>query len=92
VPLADLLKEKLPGIEIVKLTNDANAAALGEMIYGGGKEMKNFVMITLGTGIGSGIIVNGDLVYGEDGLAGEVGHITSVPGGRACGCGGIGHL
>jgi glucokinase len=92
VPLADLILVKLPEVRIVKLTNDANAAALGEMIYGGGKAMKNFVMITLGTGIGSGIIVNGDLVYGEEGFAGEVGHVTVVPEGRTCGCGGKGHL
>jgi len=92
VPLAELILAKLPGIRIVKLTNDANAAALGELIYGSGIGMRNFVMITLGTGIGSGIIVNGDLVYGEDGFAGEVGHVTVVPEGRACGCGGKGHL
>jgi glucokinase len=74
------------------LTNDANAAAIGEMIYGGAKDMKNFVMFTLGTGVGSGIIVNGDLVYGHDGFAGECGHTTLVPGGRRCGCGALGHL
>ncbi|HWS00643.1 MAG TPA: ROK family protein, partial [Prolixibacteraceae bacterium] len=77
---------------IIKVTNDANAAALGELIYGGGIGMSNFVMITLGTGLGSGIIVNGDLVYGQDGFAGEIGHVTIVPDGRACGCGGKGHL
>ncbi len=92
VPLADLILAEFPGIGIVKLTNDANAAALGELIYGGGKGMRDFVMITLGTGIGSGIIVNGDLVYGHDGFAGELGHVTIVPEGRACGCGGKGHL
>lgn len=92
VQLADLLLEKLPEIGIVKVTNDANAAALGELIYGGGVGMSNFVMITLGTGLGSGIIVNGDLVYGQDGFAGEIGHVTIVPEGRDCGCGGKGHL
>lgn len=92
VNFAKRVQEQLPDIKIVKLTNDANAAALGEMIYGGGKGMKNFVMITLGTGLGSGLIVNGDLVYGADGFAGECGHTTIVPGGRLCGCGGWGHL
>lgn len=92
VPLADLIMAQLPEIKLLKITNDANAAALGELIYGGGIGMKNFVMITLGTGIGSGIIVNGDLVYGHDGLAGEIGHVTVVPEGRTCGCGGKGHL
>ena len=92
VPLTDLIQAELPEISIVKVTNDANAAALGEMIYGGGIGMRNFVMITLGTGLGSGIIVNGDLVYGHDGLAGELGHVTVVPDGRQCGCGSKGHL
>ncbi len=92
VPFTDLIHKNFPEIKHVKLTNDANAAALGEMIYGGGKGMKNFVMITLGTGLGSGIIVNGDLVYGADGFAGECGHTTLVPNGRLCGCGGYGHL
>lgn len=92
VNFAKKMQEKFPECSHIKLTNDANAAALGEMIYGGGKGMKNFVMITLGTGLGSGIIVNGDLVYGADGFAGEVGHITLVPDGRVCGCGGRGHL
>lgn len=89
---ADLIQKNFPEIKYVKLTNDANAAALGEMVYGGGKGMKNFLMITLGTGLGSGLIVNGDLVYGADGFAGEVGHTTLVPHGRLCGCGGYGHL
>ncbi len=92
INFANLLQAKLPEINIIKLTNDANAAALGELIYGGGIGMKNFVMITLGTGLGSGIIVDGDLVYGQDGFAGELGHTTLVPDGRLCGCGGIGHL
>lgn len=92
VHLASLIQDNFPEVKHVKLTNDANAAALGEMIYGGGKGMKNFVMITLGTGLGSGLIVNGDLVYGADGFAGEIGHTTLVPNGRLCGCGGYGHL
>ena len=92
IHFTDLLRKNFPEIEHIKLTNDANAAALGELIYGGGKGMKNFVMITLGTGLGSGIIVNGDLVYGSDGFAGECGHTTLVPNGRLCGCGGYGHL
>ncbi|MBA7525170.1 Glucokinase [subsurface metagenome] len=92
VQFTDMIKSKIPEIEIIKLTNDANAAALGEMIYGGGNGMKNFMMITLGTGVGSGLIVNGDLVYGHDGFAGECGHIVVVPDGRLCGCGGLGHL
>jgi len=92
INFTELIHKNFPGIKHVKLTNDANAAALGEMIYGGAKGMKNFVMITLGTGLGSGIITNGDLVYGADGFAGEVGHTTLVPEGRLCGCGGYGHL
>ncbi|MCE1200184.1 MAG: ROK family protein, partial [Marinilabiliales bacterium] len=91
IPLAEMILSRLPEANIVKITNDANAAALGELIYGGGTAMRNFVMITLGTGIGSGVIVDGDLVYGEEGFAGELGHVTVVPGGRHCGCGGIGH-
>lgn len=73
----------------VIVTNDANAAAVGEMIYGGAKGMKNFVVITLGTGLGSGFVVNGRLVYGHDGFAGELGHIAVRPEGseRECGCG-----
>ncbi|MCF8259729.1 MAG: ROK family protein [Melioribacteraceae bacterium] len=68
-------------------TNDANAAALGELKFGAAKEMKNFIEITLGTGLGSGIIVNGDVLYGATGFAGELGHVTAVSGGRDCGCG-----
>lgn len=71
----------------VALTNDANAAALGEMYYGAAKGMKDFIVITLGTGLGSGIVVNGNLVYGHDGLAGEIGHTIYDPQGRQCGCG-----
>ncbi|MDP4186286.1 MAG: ROK family protein [Bacteroidota bacterium] len=91
VPLAKLLREKFD-LPAIALTNDANAAALGEMIYGGAKHMKNFVMITLGTGLGSGIVVNGEVVYGHDGFAGEIGHTTVIPEGRDCGCGQKGHL
>ncbi|MEQ9441253.1 MAG: ROK family protein [Cyclobacteriaceae bacterium] len=69
------------------LTNDANAAAIGEMIYGGAKGMKNFTMITLGTGLGSGFVANGELIYGQDGFAGEMGHLMNQPGGRTCGLG-----
>lgn len=92
VNFVQLLRNHFPELESLALTNDANAAAIGEMIYGGAKEMKNFVMFTLGTGVGSGIVVNGDLVYGHDGFAGECGHTTLVPGGRVCGCSALGHL
>lgn len=90
--LIDMLKVHFPNIETLALTNDANAAAIGEMVYGGAKGMKNFVMFTLGTGVGSGLVVNGDLVYGADGFAGECGHTILVPDGRICGCGIPGHL
>ena len=77
----------------VTITNDANAAAVGEMKYGVAKGMKNFIMITLGTGVGSGIIINGELVYGHDGYAGELGHTCAVrENGRVCGCGKTGCL
>ena len=87
VPLAKLFEEKL-GIPVA-LTNDANAAAMGEMTYGVARGMKNFIMITLGTGVGSGIVVNGQIVYGCDGFAGELGHaiIDRSPEARQCGCG-----
>lgn len=87
IPLADMFSQAL-GIPVA-LTNDANAAAIGEMIYGVAKGMKNFIVITLGTGVGSGIVINGQLVYGHDGFAGELGHVTMVRGaeGRPCGCG-----
>lgn len=71
----------------VAITNDANAAALGELKFGAGKGMRDFIVITLGTGLGSGIIANGELVYGHDGFAGELGHTTVDPDGRECGCG-----
>jgi glucokinase len=85
VPLADLIKKK---IEVpVIITNDANAAAMGEMIFGGAKKMKDFIVLTLGTGLGSGIVINGEVVYGHTGFAGELGHTIVVPDGRDCGCG-----
>lgn len=86
VPLAKMFSDslKIP----VAMTNDANAAAIGEQTYGVARGMKNFIMITLGTGVGSGIVVNGELVYGSDGFAGELGHFTVVrENGRPCGCG-----
>jgi len=91
IRFVDLLKENFPDLAI-SITNDANAAAIGEMVYGGAKGMKNFVMYTLGTGVGSGIVVNGELVYGNDGFAGECGHTMLIPGGRLCGCGIRGHV
>ncbi|MBQ5454987.1 MAG: ROK family protein, partial [Prevotella sp.] len=91
VPLADMFKERL-GIP-VGLTNDANAAAIGEMAYGVARGMKNFIVITLGTGVGSGIVINGQVVYGCDGFAGELGHvIMRRENGRSCGCGRTGCL
>ena len=92
VHFVELLRKHFPELSALALTNDANAAAIGEMIYGGAKGMKNFVMYTLGTGVGSGVVVNGDLVYGHDGFAGECGHTMLIPGGRLCGCGVRGHL
>jgi glucokinase len=71
----------------VAVTNDANAAALGEMLFGAAQGMKDFIVITLGTGLGSGIVANGELIYGADGFAGEIGHTTVDPDGRQCGCG-----
>jgi glucokinase len=92
IPFIELLKKYFDNMEAIALTNDANAAAIGEMIYGGANGMKNFVIFTLGTGVGSGLVVNGDLVYGNDGFAGECGHTILVPDGRLCGCGSKGHL
>lgn len=92
VPFAAMLTKKVGGIP-VSLTNDANAAAVGEMTYGVARGMKNFIMITLGTGVGSGIVINGQLVYGHDGFAGELGHVCVVRhNGRQCGCGRTGCL
>lgn len=91
VPLAKLFSDKL-GIPVA-LTNDANAAAIGEMTYGVARGMKNFIMLTLGTGVGSGIVINGQVVYGCDGFAGELGHvIMRRENGRPCGCGRTGCL
>ena len=100
VPLAQMFSEKLSPLTShlsplkVKMTNDANAAAMGEMAYGAARGMKNFIVITLGTGVGSGIVVNGQLLYGHDGFAGELGHVIMVRGkeGRLCGCGRTGCL
>ena len=93
VPLGQMFSDKLGGIPVA-VTNDANAAAIGEMVYGVARGMKNFIVLTLGTGVGSGIVVNGQLVYGSDGFAGELGHVTMVRGeeGRLCGCGRTGCL
>ncbi len=85
IHLADLLEEKFN--RPVRVTNDANAAAEGEMTFGAAKGLKNFIMITLGTGLGSGVVVNGELVYGHDGFAGELGHVIIERDGRLCGCG-----
>ena len=93
VPLAKMFSEQLNNIPVA-ITNDANAAAIGEMVYGVARGMKNFIVLTLGTGVGSGVVVNGQLVYGCDGFAGELGHVTMVRGeeGRMCGCGRTGCL
>ena len=92
VEFAKLLSEAMNGLPVA-LTNDANAAAVGEMTYGAARGMKNFIMITLGTGVGSGIVINGEVVYGHDGFAGELGHTAAVRNnGRTCGCGKTGCL
>lgn len=85
IPLAKTFSERL-GIPVT-VTNDANAAAIGEMTYGAARGMKDFIEITLGTGVGSGIVINGQLVYGHDGFAGELGHVIVEKDGRPCGCG-----
>ena len=91
IRLADLFQEAI-GVPVT-VTNDANAAAIGEMTYGAARGMKNFIEITLGTGVGSGIVINGQLVYGHDGFAGELGHtISRRTNGRQCGCGRTGCL
>lgn len=91
IPFAQMLEDRV-GIPVA-LTNDANAAAIGEMTYGAARGMKDFIVITLGTGVGSGIVVNGQLVYGHDGFAGELGHvIMRRNNGRLCGCGRTGCL
>jgi glucokinase len=85
IPMAKLIGEalNLKG----KLTNDANAATIGEMTYGAAKGMNDFILVTLGTGVGSGFVANGQLIYGNDGFAGELGHVIAVRDGRLCGCG-----
>ncbi|MBR0502333.1 MAG: ROK family protein [Paludibacteraceae bacterium] len=91
VPFAKMMSEKL-GVPVA-LTNDANAAAIGEMTYGAARGVKDFIMITLGTGVGSGVVANGQLIYGHDGFAGELGHvIVRRENGRPCGCGNKGCL
>jgi len=85
IPLAKLFEDRLQ-IKTL-LTNDANAAAIGEMTFGGAKGMKDFIFITLGTGLGSGIVANGEMIYGHDSFAGEIGHVIMFPDGRQCGCG-----
>jgi glucokinase len=91
ISFANLMADKF-GIPTA-LTNDANAAAVGEMTYGAARGMKNFIMITLGTGVGSGIVIDGKVVYGHDGFAGELGHVIVMRNnGRTCGCGRSGCL
>jgi glucokinase len=85
VPLSEYMMARIN--VPVTITNDANAAAVGEMIFGGAKNIRDFIILTLGTGLGSGIVIDGKVVYGHTGFAGELGHMTLVPGGRACGCG-----
>ena len=85
IPLAKLIGEAI-GLKTT-ITNDANAATIGEMMYGAAKGMKDFVMVTLGTGVGSGFVANGQLIYGHDGFAGELGHLIAVRDGRDCACG-----
>ena len=92
IEFAKLLSAAMGGLPVA-LTNDANAGAVGEMTYGAARGMKNFIMITLGTGVGSGIVINGDVVYGHDGFAGELGHVAAVRNnGRVCNCGKTGCL
>jgi glucokinase len=90
IPLAKLLSEAL-NLKVT-ITNDANAAALGEMMYGAAHGMKDFILVTLGTGVGSGFVANGQLIYGHDGFAGELGHVIAERNGRKCGCGRYGCL
>lgn len=90
VPLAASM-QKSAGVPVT-ITNDANAAAVGELVFGSGRNLSDFIVLTLGTGLGSGIVINRQVVYGKSGFAGELGHMTVVPGGRVCGCGLRGHL
>ncbi len=86
IPFRDKMKRYFPNIPVI-ITNDANAAAIGEMVYGAAKGMKDFIVVTLGTGLGSGFVANGQLVYGHDSFAGEMGHVIVNRTGRMCGCG-----
>lgn len=90
IPIVEIMQKDF-NVPVI-ITNDANAAAMGEMIYGNAKGMRDFIVITLGTGLGSGIVANGDLIYGFEGFAAELGHVTVNPNGRKCGCGKIGCL
>ena len=90
IPFLDMFRKHYPFP--VAITNDANAAAIGEMLYGGARGVRDFILITLGTGLGSGVVVNGKLVYGHDGFAGEIGHVHVSGNGRECGCGNCGCL
>lgn len=85
-PLVDDISRSFGGVRTV-MTNDANAATIGEMVYGNAKGMRDFIMITLGTGLGSGFVANGEMIYGHDGFAGEFGHVCVERNGRQCGCG-----
>ncbi|ELR68264.1 Glucokinase [Fulvivirga imtechensis AK7] len=90
IPIVEIIQKDF-NVPVI-ITNDANAAAMGEMIYGNAKGMRDFIMITLGTGLGSGIVSNGELIYGFEGFAAELGHVTVNPNGRHCGCGKVGCL
>ncbi|MDR1985002.1 MAG: ROK family protein [Prevotellaceae bacterium] len=91
LPIVAKLQRFFPSI-CITLDNDANAAAIGEMIYGGAAKMRDFIFVTLGTGVGSGFVANGEMIYGHDGLAGELGHVIVEKNGRQCGCGRCGCL
>lgn len=86
IPVVEKMKRFFPNIPVI-MTNDANAAAVGEMVYGGARGMKDFIVVTLGTGLGSGFVANGQLIYGHDSFAGELGHVIVNRTGRVCGCG-----
>ncbi|MFI3267469.1 MAG: ROK family protein [Rikenellaceae bacterium] len=86
IPFVEKMKRYFPSIPII-ITNDANAAAIGEMVYGAAQGMKDFIVVTLGTGLGSGFVANGKLIYGHDSFAGELGHVIVNRVGRTCGCG-----
>lgn len=86
IPAVNMMKQYYPNIPVT-ITNDANAAAVGEMVYGGAKGMKDFIVVTLGTGLGSGFVANGEIIYGHDSFAGELGHVIVNRSGRMCGCG-----